>query len=66
MDTYTTGSTVSKEVDLKGQEQPVEIFSTLQIPFSENVGIIYAQIQGSSVIVSKPQKASLSDFSGVF
>lgn len=38
----------------------------LQIPFSENTGTIYAQIQGSAVIVLKPWKASYSDFSGVF
>lgn len=54
------------EVDLKGLEQPVEIFSILWIPFSENKGTIYAQILGSSVIVLKPWKASYSDFSGVF
>lgn len=40
--TYTTGRTVMEEaeVDLKGLEQPVEVFSTLLIPFLENIRTI--------------------------
>jgi len=59
---------VSKEaeVDLKGLEQPVETLSTLRIPFSENIGTIYAQIQCSSAIVLKSWKASYADFSEIF
>lgn len=52
--TSPTGRTASDEVDLKGLEQPVEIFSTLSIVFLENIRTIYTQIQGSSVIVLKP------------
>lgn len=54
------------EVNLKGLEQLIEIFSILWIPFSQNIETIYALIQGYSIIVLKPWKASYPYFSGVF